>query len=65
MRRPGDGLAACRCCPGGISCSTRAPQYPSDMSDAERAATEPALPAPPWKQGGGRRADPGLDHVLA
>ena len=29
-----DGVA-CRCCPGGISPSTRGRVYPSDMSDAE------------------------------
>ena len=48
---------ACRCCPGGISRSTRMPRYPPDMSDAEWAVTEPALPAPAWKQGRGGRAD--------
>ena len=49
---------ACRCCPGGISRSLRARRYPSDMSDAEWAVTEPALPGPAWKQGrGGRPAD--------
>ena len=42
---------ACRCCPGGISRSTRMPRYPPDMSDAEWAVTEPALPGPAWKQG--------------
>jgi hypothetical protein len=49
---------ACRCCPGGISRSLRARRYPSDMSDAEWAVTEPALPGPAWKQGrGGRPAE--------
>jgi transposase len=48
----------CRCCPGGISRSFRARRYPSDMSDAEWAVTEPALPGPAWKQGrGGRPAE--------
>jgi len=46
---------ACRCCPGGISRSTRVPRYPSDMSQAEWAVTEPALPAPAWQQGRGGR----------
>jgi hypothetical protein len=32
--------------PGGISRSARMPRYPPDMSDAEWAVTEPALPAP-------------------
>ena len=41
----------CRCCPDGISRSTRTPRYPSDMSDAEWAVTEPTLPGPAWKQG--------------
>jgi transposase len=31
------------------------PRYPSDMSDAEWAVTEPTLPAPAWKQGKGGR----------
>ena len=49
---------SCRCCPGGISRSTRIPRYPSDMSDAEWAITEPTLPEPAWKQGrGGRPAE--------
>ena len=46
---------ACRCWPGGISRSTRVPRYPSDMSDAEWAVTEPTLPVPAWKQGKGGR----------
>ena len=49
------GLVRCRCCPGGISRSTRVPRYPSDMSDAEWAVTEPTLPEPAWKQGRGGR----------
>ena len=53
--RAADGPVRCRCCPGGISRSTRAPRYPSDMSDAEWAVTEPALPEPAWKQGRGGR----------
>ncbi len=46
---------ACRCCPGGISRSTRARRYPSDMSEAEWAICEPALPAPAWRAGRGCR----------
>src|SRR5256884_9754372 len=54
----GTPAVPCRCCPGGISRSTRAPRYPSDMSDAEWAVTEPTLPVPAWKQGrGGRPAE--------
>ena len=49
------GLVRCRCCPDGISRSTRIPRYPSDMSDTEWAVTEPTLPAPAWKQGRGGR----------
>ncbi len=50
--------AACRCCPGGVSRSTRAPRYPSDMSDGEWAVTEPTLPGPAWRRGkGGRPAE--------
>ena len=49
------GGVACRCCPGGISRSTRACRYPSDMSEAEWAVCEPLLPAPAWKQGKGGR----------
>jgi len=48
----------CRCCPGGISRSRRAPRYPSDMSDPEWAVIEPALPTPAWQTGrGGRPAE--------
>lgn len=46
---------ACRCCPGGISRSTRARRYPSDMSEAEWAACEPVLPVPAWLAGRGGR----------
>src|SRR5256884_9142765 len=54
----GTPAVPCRCCPGGISRSTRVPRYPSDMSDAEWAVTEPTLPVPAWKQGrGGRPAE--------
>ena len=28
-------VVACRCCPGGVSRSSRVRRYPSDMSDAE------------------------------
>jgi len=52
---PAGGLVRCRCCPGGISRSTRVPCYPSDMSEAEWTVTEPTLPAPAWKQGRGGR----------
>ena len=48
---------ACRCCPAGISRSTRRRPYPSDMTAAEWAVFEPVLPAPAWLAGrGGRRA---------
>ena len=47
------GGVACRCCPGGISRSTRACRYPSDMSEAEWAVCEPLLPAPAWLAGRG------------
>jgi transposase len=50
--RPG---ARCRCCPGGISRSTRARRYPSDMTEAEWAVCEPVLPAPAWLAGRGGR----------
>jgi transposase len=46
---------ACRCCPGGISRSTRRPCYPSDMSQAEWAVCEPLLPHPAWLAGKGGR----------
>jgi transposase len=49
------GAAACRCCPGGVSRSTRGRLYPSDMSEAEWAVCEPALPAPAWRAGRGGR----------
>ena len=48
-------MVACRCCPGGISRSTRARRYPSDMSGAEWAVCEPVLPAPAWLAGRGGR----------
>ena len=47
--------AACRCCPGGVSRSTRRRRYPSDMSDREWAVCEPFLPAPAWLAGKGGR----------
>jgi len=48
----------CRCCPGGSSRSRRRPRYPSDMTDAEWAVIEPALPTPAWQSGrGGRPAE--------
>ena len=52
---PVPGAVACRCCPGGISRSTRARRYPSDMSEAEWAVCEPLLPAPAWLAGRGGR----------
>jgi transposase len=52
---PVPGAAACRCCPDGISHSTRARRYPSDMSEAEWAVCEPLLPAPAWLAGRGGR----------
>jgi transposase len=52
---PVPDVAACRCCPGGISRSTRARRYPSDMSEAEWAVCEPLLPAPAWLAGRGGR----------
>lgn len=51
---PAPGVA-CRCCRGGISRSTRARRYPSDMSEAEWAVCEPLLPAPAWLAGRGGR----------
>jgi len=48
-------VVACRCCPGGVSRSTRARYYPSDMSTAEWAVCEPLLPAPAWLAGRGGR----------
>ena len=52
---PEPSVAACRCCPGGISRSTRTRRYPSDMSEAEWAVCEPLLPAPAWLAGRGGR----------
>jgi hypothetical protein len=49
------GAVACRCCPGGVSRSTRARRYPSDMSEAEWAVCGPSLPAPAWLAGRGGR----------
>src|SRR5690242_8187115 len=49
------GMVACRCCPSGISRSTRARRYPSDMTEAEWAVCEPMLPAPAWLAGRGGR----------
>ena len=48
-------VVACRCCPGGISRSTRPRRYPSDMTEAEWAVCEPLLPAPAWLAGRGGR----------
>jgi hypothetical protein len=47
--------AACRCCPGGPSRSTRSRRYPSDMDDREWAVCEPLLPHPAWLAGKGGR----------
>jgi transposase len=52
---PACGGVVCRCCPGGISRSTRARRYPSDMTEAEWAVCEPLLPAPAWLAGRGGR----------
>ena len=52
---PALSAAACRCCPGGISRSTRRRRYPSDMTEAEWAVCEPLLPAPAWLAGRGGR----------
>jgi transposase len=52
---PVPGPVACRCCPGGLSRSTRARRYPSDMTGAEWAVCEPLLPAPAWLAGRGGR----------
>jgi transposase len=52
---PVPGAMTCRCCPGGISRSTRARRYPSDMTEAEWAVCEPLLPAPAWLAGRGGR----------
>jgi transposase len=48
-------VVACRCCPGGVSRSTRRRCYPSDMTGAEWAVCEPLLPAPAWRAGRGGR----------
>jgi transposase len=52
---PVSARVACRCCPGGISRSTRGPRYPSDMTEAEWIICEPLLPAPAWLAGRGGR----------
>jgi transposase len=52
---PVPGMVACRCCPGGISRSSRIRRYPSDMTQAEWAVCEPLLPAPAWLAGRGGR----------
>jgi transposase len=52
---PVPGAVACRCCPGGISRSTRPRRYPSDMTAAEWAVCEPLLPVPAWLAGRGGR----------
>jgi hypothetical protein len=69
-RAPGPGRPACpkaaalepavayRCCPGGISRSTRARRYASDMSQAEWPVCEPLLPAPAWPARGGVAGQP-------
>lgn len=51
-RTPATGVP-CRCCPGGISRSTRRRVYPSDMTDAEWVVIEPLLPDPGWRLGRG------------
>jgi hypothetical protein len=52
---PVPGEVACRCCPGGMSRSSRPRRYPSDMTEAEWAVCEPLLPAPAWLAGRGGR----------
>jgi transposase len=52
---PAAGVVACRCCPGGLTRSSRARRYPSDMTEAEWAVCEPLLPAPAWLAGRGGR----------
>jgi transposase len=62
---PGLAAVACRCCPGGISRSTRPRRYPSDMTGAEWAVCEPLLPAPAWLAGrGGRPATRCLRDIV-
>jgi hypothetical protein len=53
---------ACRCCPGGLSRSSRIRRYPSDMTEAEWAVCEPLLPAPAWLAGA-RRPSGQLVHA--
>ena len=56
---------ACRCCPGGLTRSTRRRPYPSDMTAAEWAVFEPVLPPPAWLAGrGGRPAGYCLRDVV-
>ena len=50
---PVPGAVTCRCCPGGISRSTRARRYPSKRG--RWALCEPLLPAPAWLAGRGGR----------
>ena len=62
---PARSGVACRCCPGGISRSTRPRRYPSDMTEAEWAVCEPLLPAPAWLAGrGGRPATRCLRDIV-
>jgi transposase len=62
---PAPAAVACRCCPGGISRSTRPRRYPSDMTEAEWAVCEPLLPAPAWLAGrGGRPATRCLRDIV-
>jgi hypothetical protein len=58
---PAPGAVACRCCPGGISRSSRARRYPSDMTETEWAVCEPSLPRPAWLARRGGRAHPAAD----
>jgi len=51
----GPAGVACRCCPGGVSRSTRARRYPSDMPGGQWAVCEPLLPVPAWLAGRGGR----------
>jgi transposase len=62
---PADVAIACRCCPGGMSRSSRRRAYPSDMTDAEWAVFEPMLPGPAWLAGrGGRPASRCMRDIL-
>ncbi len=61
---PAPGAVVCRCCPGGISRSTRPRRYPSDMTEAEWAVCEPLLPGPAWLACGARIRECDCDLLL-